>query len=96
LPIAGRKSTNNASQITGIKNPTIKNGSVNAAIMNVEVLIVGGGGGGGKSFHGSGAGGGGGQVITQTGLTVSSDVTVTVGAGGNGGDGYISYFFTQL
>lgn len=48
----------------------------------VDVLLVGGGGGGGSR---QGGGGGAGGVRVVTGITVSGDVPVTVGAGGAGG-----------
>lgn len=59
-----------------------------ASIDNVYVKVWGGGGGGGGRDPGVGAGGGGGGGGYSEGLiTVTGDVTVTVGAGGAlGGD----------
>jgi len=61
-------------------------------LASVDVLVVGGGGGGGFGAYGNGTdiafgggGGGGGQVAIQTGVALSGDVSVTVGAGGTGG-----------
>ncbi|CAK0829549.1 unnamed protein product [Prorocentrum cordatum] len=49
--------------------------------LTVEYLIVGGGGGGASG------GGGGGGVLQGTGLVMSVDEVITVGAGGLGGSG---------
>ncbi|CAK0791735.1 unnamed protein product, partial [Prorocentrum cordatum] len=49
--------------------------------LTVEYLIVGGGGGGASG------GGGGGGVLQGTGLVISVDEVITVGAGGLGGSG---------
>jgi outer membrane protein assembly factor BamB len=48
----------------------------------VEVLVVAGGGGGG--CHTGGGGGAGGVVYTASYLITNGDISVTVGAGGNG------------
>ena len=55
----------------------------------VEYLVVAGGGGGGGS---NGGGGGAGGFRTATGLAVAtgSAITVTIGAGGTGGVGYVT------
>jgi hypothetical protein len=49
--------------------------------LTADVLVVSGGGGGSNS-GGLGAGGGGGSFTQQSGVSVSSATTVTVGAGG--------------
>ena len=52
----------------------------------VEYILVGGGGGGGGGTSGRcGGGGGGGQVQYGT-IAVTDDITVTIGAGGSGGN----------
>ena len=64
-------------------NATLYNG-INLKTESVEVLVVAGGGGGGMDM---GGGGGGGGVIYNNSYEVSvgKPITVTVGAGGNGG-----------
>lgn len=55
-------------------------------LSSVQVLVVAGGGGGGA--YAAGAGGGGGGVIDNTNYNIQSlntPITVTIGAGGNGG-----------
>ncbi len=71
----------------------------------VWVTMVGGGGGGGggeASGAGGGGGGGGGATVWRKPVTVSGDVTVTVGSAGsagggntNGGDGSSSSFGSE-
>lgn len=64
-------------------------------VVSADVLVVGGGGGGGGGpqwFNGlssasAGGGGGGGRVVSETSLSVSGNVSITVGAGGAGGSG---------
>jgi hypothetical protein len=67
--------------------------NVPAGITSANILVVGGGGGGGSgsfdNFSGGGGGGGGGggaQVATSTisGISPSSNIAITVGAGGAG------------
>lgn len=50
----------------------------------VDYCVVGGGGGGGTA---TGGGGGGGEVLTGTAYDVTTDETITVGAGGAKGTG---------
>jgi hypothetical protein len=66
-----------------------------AATGTIQVLVVGGGGGGGNStdgdtgpYYGRGAGGGAGGLIYSNAFAVvgGSNYTITVGAGGRGGD----------
>ena len=66
------------------------NWQVPSKLENVQFLVVGGGGGGGADTHASnthgGAGGGGGGVVTGlVNFAENSVITVSVGAGGNGG-----------
>jgi hypothetical protein len=60
-------------------------------VESAQVLVVGGGGGGGGAgvaLYAGGGGGGGGVVYNASyPLTPGADVTVTVGAGGVGGNG---------
>ena len=55
----------------------------------VQALLVGAGGGGGGiiggAYNRASGGGGGGQVLTRD-LVVTGDLTITIGAGGLGGD----------
>ncbi len=57
------------------------------ADVSVQYLVVGGGGSGSRGYcsYWWGSGGGGGEVLTGTTL-INSSVTVTVGAGGAGGN----------
>jgi hypothetical protein len=57
---------------------------------SVNLLAVGGGGGGSGWGYGGGGGGGGGMLTGTTTLTSGTTYTVTVGAGGIGGDAAIS------
>jgi len=52
-----------------------------------DVLVVGGGGGGGGTFWRGGGGGGGGQVkyLEQITFPKSTDISISIGAGGDGG-----------
>jgi len=52
-----------------------------ATNLSCDYLVVAGGGGGG---NGGGGGGGAGGYLTATGLSISTSLTVTVGAGGAG------------
>lgn len=53
-------------------------------VSTVKILVVGAGGAGGSSASGRGAGGGGGAgAVRETIISVSGNVTVTVGATGN-------------
>jgi hypothetical protein len=66
-----------------------------AGVTQVQVLLVGGGGGGGggggsaigNENGGGGGGGGGGGLVVNAFATISSNVTITLGAGGGGGNG---------
>ena len=60
-----------------------------AGVTSVDYLVVGGGGGSGGTHDGGGAGGGGGgMVFTGTKSVVPGTAyTITVGAGGAGGEG---------
>jgi len=65
-----------------------------AGDVNMEALVVGGGGGGGS--FGAGGGGGAGEVVdlqaaAQFGLA-SGTYTITIGSGGQGGDGLTSAY----
>lgn len=52
-----------------------------------EVLVVGGGGGGGRGALSRCSGGGGaGELIHDSALSISATQTITIGAGGAGGD----------
>lgn len=69
--------------------------TVPAGIQSVWVVAVGGGGasGAGVSNQWWGAGGGGGQVASENvSVTAGNTITITVGAGGNAGDGGSSTF----
>lgn len=67
--------------------------TVNFAVLNptysINYLVVAGGGGGGIGYGGSGGNGGGagGVLAGAASLTVGTDYTITVGAGGNGARG---------
>lgn len=69
--------------------------TVNTTITNASVFIVGGGGGGANfagddgtwDANGGGAGGGGGAACLKTADLVPGEYTITVGQGGNGGNG---------
>jgi len=67
--------------------------TVNFAVLNptysINYLVVAGGGGGGIGYGGSGGNGGGagGVLAGAVSLTVGTDYTITVGAGGNGARG---------
>ena len=55
-----------------------------------DIIAVGGGGGGGSGVRGGtlcGGGGASGDTIAVNNLTISSNVSVTIGAGGKGGGG---------
>lgn len=55
-----------------------------------DIIAVGGGGGGGAGARGGtqcGGGGASGDTIAVNNLTISSNVSVTIGAGGQGGSG---------
>jgi hypothetical protein len=54
--------------------------------VDIEFLVVAGGGGGGKD-DGGGGGAGGYRTSTQTGISTSTVITVTVGDGGAGSNG---------
>lgn len=63
------------------------NGTLNVSgTINAEILIVAGGGGGGRSntggFAGAGGGGAGGLIYISSYPIISSNITITVGAGG--------------
>lgn len=60
---------------------------VNYGEANIDFLVVGGGGGGGYSPYGGGGGAGG--VKESYGFITPGTYTVTVGAGGAGGDDYV-------
>jgi hypothetical protein len=53
----------------------------------VEYLVVAGGGGGGGVLAAGGGGGGGYRTASSVPLNISTNYTVTIGAGGNGGGG---------
>ena len=59
--------------------------TVPAGVASVDYLVVGGGGGGGHR-HGGGGGAGGFLTSTDTTVTAGSELTITVGAGGAGGN----------
>ena len=63
---------------------------VPATSLSCDVLVIAGGGGGANGGAGGGGGGAGG-LSYQTGRTVSSSTTVTVGAGGAGGGAASGY-----
>lgn len=72
------------------QSSTSRTWTVPASVSSVDVFIVGGGGGGGMS-NGSvptGGGGGGGGIVAATSYSVtpSSSITITTGAGGQGGN----------
>ena len=56
-----------------------------SGITSVTVVCIGGGGAGGLGNGGAGGGGGGGGGYIEASVTVSGNVTVTIGAGGVGG-----------
>lgn len=57
-------------------------------LLYVKVTVVGAGGGGGTSTAGGGGGGGGGtSMVTVDGSSITSPVSLTVGAGGSAGAG---------
>ena len=69
--------------------------TVPAGIQSVWVVAVGGGGASGQGVTNQwwGAGGGGGQVASENiSVTAGNTITITVGAGGNAGDGGSSTF----
>lgn len=63
--------------------------TVPSGITTAYIILIGGGGGGGGHQGTSGAGGGGGAgayaLAFITGITPGSNVSITVGSGGNGG-----------
>lgn len=62
--------------------------TVPAGVTSIDALLVAGGGGGGGGYdNAGGGGGGGGQVISQSAVAVTpaSNLTIFVGAGGQGG-----------
>ena len=71
--------------------------TVPAGVGTVQIVAVGGGGasGAGVSNQWWGAGGGGGEVISENiSVTAGNAIGITVGAGGNVGDGGSSVFGT--
>ena len=68
---------------------TIKDAALQPKASTVEYLVVAGGGGGGSAGEQRGGGGGGGgggfRMASGFSITAGSPLTVTVGAGGNGG-----------
>jgi hypothetical protein len=65
--------------------PSSGNWTVPAAASRVRALVVAGGGGGGGWADGGGGGAGGVVEFSSPSLTLSGDVKITVGQGGNGG-----------
>jgi hypothetical protein len=52
---------------------------------DIDFLVIAGGGGGGGANHGGGGGAGGYRTSTQTGISLGTVITVTVGDGGTNG-----------
>lgn len=88
--VRGLGALKNETAIVFTNTAKAANWVVPSNLENVQFLVVGGGGGGGADTHASnthgGAGGGGGGVVTGlVNFAENSVITVSVGAGGNGG-----------
>lgn len=89
LTIGGAITTNT------ITTNTLNVQNTNDSSLQVSYLVVGGGGGGGGSDGTYGGGGGGaGQVIFNPLAILTGSTSITIGAGGNPGDGQGSGNFT--
>ena len=66
--------------------------------LDVEYLVIAGGGGGGafNNYAGGGGGAGGYKTATLTGLAKSTNFTITVGAGGAGGEASVTYAIKKM
>lgn len=90
IQTVGNTNTVSVSEVAGFCVITFRSGTVTwtvpSNVSRVDYLLVGGGGGGAAR---NGGGGGGGGVVSASAVAVSSlaTVTVTVGAGGTGGQG---------
>jgi uncharacterized repeat protein (TIGR02543 family) len=85
----------NGDKILSFTNVGACEWTVPAGIQSVWVVAVGGGGASGQGVTNQwwGAGGGGGQVSSENiSVTAGNTITITVGAGGNAGDGGSSTF----
>jgi uncharacterized repeat protein (TIGR02543 family) len=85
----------NGDKILSFTNVGTCEWTVPAGIQSVWVVAVGGGGASGQGVTNQwwGAGGGGGQVASDNvSVTAGNTITITVGAGGNAGDGGSSTF----